>query len=72
MAERYSYSKIFIALAWMAEAVGLPSGLGRVMTTLLMDLPHSRTQEYEGLCLLPFFACQKEHLVIVTNADGLP
>jgi hypothetical protein len=54
VAERYSYSKIFIALAWLAEAIGLPSGLGGIMTTLLMDLPHSRTQEYEGLCSFRF------------------
>jgi hypothetical protein len=49
VAERYSYTKIFIALAWLADAIGLPSGLGGIMTTLLMELPHSRAQEYEGL-----------------------
>lgn len=59
MAERYSYGKIFIALAWLAEVIGLPSGLGGVMTTLLMDLPHSRTQEYEGLCLLLFLLAKR-------------
>ncbi|KAI9456016.1 hypothetical protein BJY52DRAFT_1277558 [Lactarius psammicola] len=47
-AERYSYSKIFIAMAWLADLVGLPSGVGRLATTLLMDLPHSRKQEYEA------------------------
>ncbi|KAF8259043.1 hypothetical protein EI94DRAFT_1752577 [Lactarius quietus] len=47
-AERYSYSKIFIAMAWLADLIGLPSGIGRLATTLLMDLPHSRKQEYEA------------------------
>jgi len=46
--ERYSYSKIFIALAWLADLIGLPSGVGGIMTTLLMELPHSRKQEYEA------------------------
>jgi metalloendopeptidase OMA1, mitochondrial len=50
-AERYSYSKILIAMAGLADAIGLPSGVGGIITTLLMDLPHSRKQEYEGLCL---------------------
>jgi hypothetical protein len=53
-AERYSYTKIFIALAWLADMIGLPSGVGGIMTTLLMELPHSRKQEYEGSCLFPF------------------
>ena len=35
-------------MAWLAEIVGLPSGIGGLATTLLMDLPHSRKQEYEG------------------------
>ncbi|KAI0246822.1 peptidase family M48-domain-containing protein [Lactifluus subvellereus] len=47
-AERYSYSKIFFAMAWLADAIGLPSGVGSIITTLLMDLPHSRKQEYEA------------------------
>ncbi|KAH9169804.1 hypothetical protein EDB89DRAFT_1908314 [Lactarius sanguifluus] len=46
--ERYSYSKIFIAMAWLADIIGLPSGVGGLATTLLMDLPHSRKQEYEA------------------------
>ena len=50
-AERYSYSKIFIAMAWLAELIGLPYGVGGIMTTLLMELPHSRKQEHEGSCL---------------------
>jgi hypothetical protein len=53
-AERYSYTKILIALAWLADMIGLPSGVGGIMTTLLMELPHSRKQEYEGPCLFPF------------------
>ncbi|KAI0295074.1 hypothetical protein B0F90DRAFT_1213239 [Multifurca ochricompacta] len=48
VAERYSYSKIFIAMAWLADLIGLPSGVGGIITTLLMDLPHSRKQEYEA------------------------
>jgi hypothetical protein len=51
-AERYSYSKILIGLAWLADLIGLPSGIGGIMTTLLMELPHSRQQEYEGGCLV--------------------
>jgi len=47
-AERYSYTKILIALAWLAELIGLPSGVGGIMTSLLMELPHSRKQEYEA------------------------
>ncbi|KAI9433225.1 hypothetical protein H4582DRAFT_1989770 [Lactarius indigo] len=47
-AERYSYSKILIAMAWLADIIGLPSGVGGLATTLLMDLPHSRKQEYEA------------------------
>jgi hypothetical protein len=55
-AERYSYTKILIAFASLADLIGLPSGLGGIMTTLLMELPHSRQQEYEGSCtFLPFF-----------------
>ncbi|KAH9054686.1 peptidase family M48-domain-containing protein [Lactarius vividus] len=53
-AERYSYSKIFIAMAWLADIIGLPSGVGGLATTLLMDLPHSRKQEYEGSYLFHF------------------
>jgi len=47
-AERYSYSKVLIAFAWLAEIIGLPSGFGNILTTLLMELPHSRKQEYEA------------------------
>jgi hypothetical protein len=31
--------------------IGLPNGFGNILTTLLMELPHSRQQEYEGLYL---------------------
>ena len=48
-AERYSYSKVLIAFASLAEIIGLPNGFGNLLTTLLMELPHSRKQEYEGL-----------------------
>ncbi|KAF8489552.1 peptidase family M48-domain-containing protein [Russula emetica] len=47
-AERYSYTKVLIAFAWLAEIIGLPNGFGDILTTLLMDLPHSRKQEYEA------------------------
>ncbi|KAH9987050.1 hypothetical protein BJV77DRAFT_1027253 [Russula vinacea] len=47
-AERYSYSKVIIAFAWLAELIGLPYGFGNILTTLLMELPHSRQQEYEA------------------------
>jgi len=47
-AERYSYSKVIIAFAWLAEIIGFPYGFGNIMTTLLMELPHSRKQEYEA------------------------
>lgn len=47
-AERYSYSKVLIAFAWIAEMIGLPYGFGDILTTLLMELPHSRKQEYEA------------------------
>ena len=40
-------------MAWLADAIGLPYGVGSIITTLVMDLPHSRKQEYEGLCLYP-------------------
>jgi hypothetical protein len=54
-AERFSYSKVIIAFAWLAELIGLPYGFGNILTTLLMELPHSRQQEYEGLRL--YSAC---------------
>ncbi|KAI0289061.1 peptidase family M48-domain-containing protein [Russula brevipes] len=47
-AERFSYAKIIIAIAFLAEAVGLPTGFGQILTKLLVDLPHSRKQEYEA------------------------
>lgn len=59
-AERYSYTKVLIAFAWLAEIIGLPNGFGNILTTLLMELPHSRKQEYEGL--YPFLLDrQKRH-----------
>jgi len=45
---RYSYSKIFIGLAWLADLIGLPSGIGGIMTTLLMELLRSRRREHEA------------------------
>ncbi len=46
--ERYSSAKVFIAVAYLLEVVGLDFGLARILTTLLLDLPNSRTQELEG------------------------
>lgn len=49
--ERYSATKVFIAIAYLLEILGLDFGLARILTTLLLDLPNSRTQELEGLRL---------------------
>jgi|SRR6266404_9657045 len=68
-AERYSYSKIFIAMAWLADLIGLPSGIGGLATTLLMDLPHSRKQEYEGS--YPFFHCYLANVAHTADKIGL-
>lgn len=48
-AERYSFTRVLIASAWLADMIGIPSGFGEILTKLLMELPHSRTQEHEGL-----------------------
>jgi len=46
--ERYSSAKIFIGVAWLLEIAGLDFGFSRLLTTLLLDLPNSRAQEYEA------------------------
>jgi hypothetical protein len=68
--ERYSYSKVLIAFAWLAEIIGLPYGFGDILTTLLMELPHSRKQEYEGLYLFLFHR-QKKHQRSAPLADKI-
>ncbi|KAI0260574.1 peptidase family M48-domain-containing protein [Gloeopeniophorella convolvens] len=46
-AESYSYMKLLIFAAYLAEVVGF-SGMGDLLATLLLQLPHSRKQEYEA------------------------
>lgn len=51
--ERYSSSKVFLAVAFLLQAVfGFDFGITNLISTLLLELPNSRTQEYEGVCLL--------------------
>ena len=40
--------KVLIFLAYLLEIIGLDFGVARIATTLLLDLPNSRTLEYEG------------------------
>lgn len=47
-AERYSSMKVLLAFATLLEVLGLDVGVARVLTTYLLDLPNSRTQELEG------------------------
>jgi len=47
-AERYSSMKVLLAFATLLEALGLDVGVARLMTTFLLDLPNSRTQEQEA------------------------
>lgn len=46
--ERYSNVKILIFLSYLLDVLGLDVGISRLVTTLLMDLPNSRTLEYEA------------------------
>ncbi|KAH7914883.1 peptidase family M48-domain-containing protein [Hygrophoropsis aurantiaca] len=46
--ERYSSSKVFLLLAFMLQSVGLDLGFSNLLTTLLLELPNSRTQEIEA------------------------
>jgi metalloendopeptidase OMA1, mitochondrial len=48
-AERYSYLKVLFLTSILLEFLGLDFGLARLSTTLLLDLPNSRTHELEGL-----------------------
>jgi hypothetical protein len=59
-------------LGWLAEIIGLPDGLGKILTTLLMELPHSRKQEYEGLYLFLLDRQKKEQSVYLPlSADQI-
>ncbi|OSX62976.1 hypothetical protein POSPLADRAFT_1181049 [Postia placenta MAD-698-R-SB12] len=46
--ERYSSMKVLLALATALEVAGLDLGIARLITSLLYDLPNSRTQELEA------------------------
>ncbi|KAG1895298.1 peptidase family M48-domain-containing protein [Suillus fuscotomentosus] len=47
--ERYSSSKVFLALAVLLQTVfGFDFGITNLISTLLLELPNSRTQEYEA------------------------
>jgi len=47
-AERYSSMKVLLAFATLLEVLGLDVGIAKLLTTYLLDLPNSRTQELEG------------------------
>jgi len=53
--------------------IGFPYGFGNILTTLLMELPHSRKQEYEGLCLFPAFPPKRlpTERLLVPSADKI-
>ena len=40
--------KVLLAFATLLEVLGLDVGIARLLTTFLLDLPNSRTQELEG------------------------
>ena len=65
-AERYSHFKILIALAWLGEFIGLPYVFGEFLTKLLLELPHSRKIEYEGLYLF-LLDRQERHQVFIRH-----
>ncbi|KIK36189.1 hypothetical protein CY34DRAFT_811477 [Suillus luteus UH-Slu-Lm8-n1] len=47
--ERYSSSKVFLAVAVLLQTVlGFDFGITNLISTLLLELPNSRTQEYEA------------------------
>ncbi|KAG2340088.1 hypothetical protein BDR05DRAFT_1061767 [Suillus weaverae] len=47
--ERYSSSKVFLAIAVLLQTVfGFDFGITNLISTLLLELPNSRTQEYEA------------------------
>ena len=40
--------KVLLAFATLLEVLGLDTGIARLLTTFLLDLPNSRKQELEG------------------------
>ncbi|KAG0697831.1 peptidase family M48-domain-containing protein [Suillus ampliporus] len=47
--ERYSSSKVFLGIAFLLQTVlGFDFGITSLISTLLLELPNSRTQEYEA------------------------
>lgn len=47
--ERYSSSKVFLAVAVLLQTVfGFDFGITNLISTVLLELPNSRTQEYEA------------------------
>ncbi|KAG6334458.1 hypothetical protein ID866_4636 [Astraeus odoratus] len=46
--ERYSSAKVLIFIAFLLQSAGLDWGLSRLLSTLLLELPNSRTQELEA------------------------
>lgn len=49
-AERYSSVKVLLAVATVLQAAfSIDFGISQFLTTLLLELPNSRTQELEGL-----------------------
>lgn len=46
--ERYSSTKILLALTTLVSIIGLDFGLSRALSTLVFDLPNSRKQELEA------------------------
>ncbi|THH32674.1 hypothetical protein EUX98_g1525 [Antrodiella citrinella] len=45
--ERYSNMKALVFITYLLDYIGLDVGIGRLITTLMMDLPNSRKLEYE-------------------------
>lgn len=48
MSERVSYSKVLLVFATVLASLGVDFGLSNVISTLLLELPNTRKQEYEG------------------------
>jgi hypothetical protein len=48
--EKYAGTKVFYGLGLLLNVLGLDFDLARLLTTYLMELPNSRTQELEGVC----------------------
>lgn len=52
-AERISSQAVMMALVIALQALGIDYGLSSLLRTFLLELPNSRTQEFEGapICL---------------------